>query len=512
MVCFKHNQKFSVFIALISFIFLIFSCNADFGSLSRVTEETLDDGVLVMVYMAGANSLSNEIIIDLNKMEQGLYDATSVGKRNLHVVALCDQMSKEIESDTTGNVWNGTRLYEIKPDKNDILLWNTGEVFRSNINSNLIKTASSSLGTWRTSAEQEEDMGKIETLKNFVTWARETYPYCSMQMLILWDHGAGISSEYSWTEENAASESSRNVCSDDETVEVDGVVDESFDAVLYIDEIQQLLKEIYSADNKLEFLGFDACYMGLYEVAYEFRDCVKYMAASPATETGGWAYDYVFAQDDSLYSGKNFAINVVDGYYNSYPIYSNTMSAFDLSYMEEMKNAVDSFATKVGECILTSDEGLDNLRKSIENDAIFLSGKNYYKYFPYYELGSLLDFYSNNFGDDVKEQVSNVQSVMKKIIMKTWLCKSYGDKYEENSAYGMGIFNANRPNKAEAYTDYYGFYTDSLYNETDPQYTSDKTSVLGYGGIDAANVVNTTNGTIECWRELQNYIYAGGFY
>ena len=60
--------------------------------------------------------------------------------------------------------------------------------------------------------------------------------------------------------------------------------------------------------------GFDACFMGMYEVAYQFRNCAKYMAFSPTSVIGGWNYEYIFSRFDSCLSGKNFAINAVDGY------------------------------------------------------------------------------------------------------------------------------------------------------------------------------------------------------
>ena len=523
MVCSKirrfHSEIFKSF-GLFSLIFSLifcFSCSADFGTLSRVTEETLADGTLVMVYMAGANSLSSEIITDLNNMELGLYNSSPTTKRNLHVVALADQMDSNIDDEYALQcAWNGTRLYEVQSDSSSATyLLSSGKLVSANIGSTLVKTASYTLNgqtvEWRTSSDQEEDMGDISTLAHFIYWARETHPYCSKQILILWDHGAGYSSEYSYS---ASSESSRNVCSDDETVVEKNLEDESFGTTLYIDEIHELLETIYSEDNKLEMIGFDACYMGQYEVAYEFKDVAKYMAASPVTEYGGWTYDYIFAQDDSVLSGKNFAMNVVTGYeIDNYT--GNCMTAFDLSYMTELKEKIDNLASDVGLRILSLGSTSTIITEVNNNTTVkFLSlshSTQYDKYYPYYELGSYLDYFSSNdsygdqgFGDDVKSDVEEVQAILKKIVLRTWLSTHYGSQYDDGISYGMGIFGGtkNYSGSSKKYT-VYNFYTDSIYTQD--------SSVLGYGGIDAATL-GSTGGTVETWRELQNLIYTGSGY
>ncbi|MDD7417253.1 MAG: clostripain-related cysteine peptidase [Treponemataceae bacterium] len=496
------NTKQSFFISVLIAFSLLFcvSCDMEVGNFARVTEDALQDGTLVMVYMAGANNLTKEIVWNINDMEYGLYEADKETRLNLHVVALCDQLNPDYDNlDGENSTWSGTRLYEIQPGA----FYETS--ISSNIESTLIKTASSSLGTWRTSSEQEEDMGNIETLKNFIYWARETYPYCSKQVLILWDHGAGISSTYSYTD--SLNTSVRNVCVDDET---EGDTD-SFGTTLYIDEIQQLLETIYSEDNKLELIGFDACYMGLYEVAYEFRNVAKYMAASPASETGGWAYDYIFAQSDTCSSGKNFAINVVDGYYTKYHEYKNyadNMTAFDLSYISSLKTEIDGLAGYLYEWITLGNVNIraETIRDGIASDVVFMTAgatvSNLYKYYPYYELGSMLEYFegasssAQDFGTDVQNQVSAVKSAMQNVVMKAWLSENYGSKYDANLAYGMGIFCASTK---YSYDSTYGFYTDSPYTEA---------GVLGYGGIDAANF-GTVRGKTDTWREFVQYIYGG---
>ena len=66
------------------------SCN-NFGSFSKFSQDYLDDNMLVMVYVAGANSLRNEVLMDINSMEKGLFLAQENGMSKLKVVALVDK-------------------------------------------------------------------------------------------------------------------------------------------------------------------------------------------------------------------------------------------------------------------------------------------------------------------------------------------------------------------------------------------------------------------------------------
>ncbi|MCR4790930.1 MAG: hypothetical protein K5839_07630 [Treponemataceae bacterium] len=523
-------------IFVFSLIALLFSCDASIGTLACVANDVVQnsDDTLVMVYMAGGNNLSQEVVWDLNDMEVGLSKASSDVKLNMHIVALCDQYNDDDES-----TWSGTRLYEIQPDAG--LYTSSGTCIFDSIKSKQIKTASSSLGQWRTSAEQEEDMGDIETLKNFIYWARETYPYCERQMLILWDHGDGIASKVD------AQSTVRNVCIDEETTE-----DEiGLNTQLYIGEIKELLSTIYSEDNKLEFLGFDACYMGMYEVAYQFRDIAKYMAASPASETGGWSYDYILAQDSSCYSGQSFAVNAVTGYYKEYQSYDNTLSAYDLSKMNALKTAIDSFAETVCDYWPTnSSVNVDNysdidssiFRSLIDNGSEFLSNSNVYNhyknYYPYFELGSILNFFTSatslvddNDSDDYESPeiqwsgsvgsieyncymrlseelvtaAQNVQDAMSEAVLKAWINADWMTaRYGTNIPYGMGIFYAPDGTTATTYKNWFMFYTDEVYTDT----TTSKT-IFGYGGIEAANSNCTEDSDrtdVNTWRDFVQYL------
>ena len=470
---------------------MIFSSCNNIGSFAKFGQDYLEDNMLVMVYVAGANSLRNEVVMDINSMEKGLFIAKEKGFSKLKVVALVDK-----DSPVGSESWTGTRLYEITPNNTD----SSGK-----IHSKIIDTATNSLGTWRDNANKEEDMGNINTLENFILWATETYTDYQKYSLILWNHGGGVYSDY---------KPSYFICTDNES----GKTSESLNNALYIGEISELLEKYYSPETPLEFLGFDACFMGMYEVAYQFRNSVKYMAFSPATEWGGWNYEYIFSQPNSCLSGQNFAINVVDGYKEAYNLkYPNTMTAVDLQFASELKENIDNLSYYLGlEFEQDSTKTRDNFIK-LQNYAVALHEKN--KYFqenllnyPYFELGSLLDCFSNKnetlkskviFSFEVEHASLKTKYTLQKMILKTWLAGDYGNAYlsepgnngsfvfTENIPYGISIFFSSKDN----------FYHHRFY-------TSEKAGiqgVWGYGNIEAAN--KTDNGKIDTWYELQCALY-----
>lgn len=491
----KKTKFFSFLCSVSILLSVVFfsSCN-NLGSFSKFAQDYLDDNMLVMVYVAGANSLRNEVLLDINSMEKGLFLAKENGMSKLKVVALVDK-----DTPVGSESWTGSRLYEIQPYNTDLS--------STKIHSKVIETASNSLGDWRKSSTQEEDMGNINTLENFILWARENYSEYRKHALILWNHGGGVYSDY---------DPKKNICTDIES----GATSESLDNTLYIGEISKLLDELYSPDESLEFLGMDACFMGMYEVAYQFRNTVKYMAFSPAIETGGWNYEYIFSQLNSNESGEKFAINVVDGYKkaysSSYP--TNTMTAVDLQYVSDLKKEIDNLSYSLGQDFLADKTSFREKIEKVRANSIFMHSKddssegissNLLKY-PYYELGSLLHCFANEnptlkndngvkFSVSTESAAWQAQIFLEKMILKTWLGGEYGKSYidsenlkenfvfEENIPYGISIFFSNRNNYL-----HHGFYTAE---------EAESPGVLGYGNIEAAN--KTDDGVINTWAELQ---------
>jgi len=117
---------------------------------------------------------------------------------------------------------------------------------------------------------EETNMGDPQTLVDFVSFSISNYP-AEHYALILWDHGGGLS----------------GVCWDDTNGDN-----------LNIHEIRNALELVYQELGcKIDIMGFDACLMGMMEIAYQLRDYVDYVVFSQEVEPGdGWPYDDILSE------------------------------------------------------------------------------------------------------------------------------------------------------------------------------------------------------------------------
>ena len=230
----------------------------------------------IMVYLDSDNNLEPAGVEDFNEMERGLYLAQQLIPAiadKLNIIVLFDRISGY---DSSNGDWTDTRLYKVLPDNN-------------------MSTFASQLITSDANLQGELNMGDPTTLSNFISYVKTNYTNTNY-MLVLWNHGGGTRSVGS----TKISSGTKAVCWDDS----------NGDDALYTDEIQQVLAAHFNASSKLDILGFDACLMGMVEIAYEFRNLARYMVASMHTEQGdGWDYEYIiqkFAQGSaSNYAGSS---------------------------------------------------------------------------------------------------------------------------------------------------------------------------------------------------------------
>lgn len=174
-------------------------------------------------------------------------------------------------------------------------------------------------------------MGKTSTLTAFLNWGFENYPAQKVG-LIFWNHGGGIG----------------GVCSDENY---------SGDTLLS-SETSAAFASTFAAndiEDKLEFVGYDACLMQLQDVATFNSEYFNYMVTSEETETGyGWDYD---TWVDNLYSYDstvNILKAICDGFITStdsqYGGHSNndqTLSVLDLSKMYDYYEAFEDVASAI---------------------------------------------------------------------------------------------------------------------------------------------------------------------
>lgn len=385
-------------------LLLLFSCNVQ-----QDEPPVTKDGWLIMVYVSGTGTLEKESIYNIAAMESGYSSLPDDHKNRTDIVVLHDRGPgySSIDGD-----WTGTRLYEINPSGNKIY--------------QISSPAIESVSGWRESSTQEEKMGSKETLNQFIKWAKSTYKNREKHALIIWNHGGGLSSQ-----------SLLEPLSNSRAVSWDAEDNGSgLDEALYVNEIQEVLNSNYTSTNKLNILGFDACLMGMVEIAYEFRDVADYMVASPAVELGGWRYKEFISTLTPETTPENLSKNIVASYrYFSNGYYpGNTMSAIDLSHITSLKDSISNLATKTKEynnktaIVDIRNNGVHFFNSSIINDEIM---------FPYIDLGEFATALESI--SELSIEAKSVNDNLKKVIISAYggTTKPY---YGENISRGLSIF------------------------------------------------------------------------
>ena len=174
----------------------------------------------------------------------------------------------------------------------------------------------------------EVNMGDPKTLKDFINWAAMNYPavyYC----LVLYDHGSGTVQALGLQPKIPL-----GVCFDDS----------SGGDCLTLPELSQALA---ASSKRMNIVFFDACDMGMVEVASQIREYADFMVA---TEEVGWTpgpyQDYLTSLiGNSSISPRDFACVIPNKYISWIGNSVNaTMSAVDLSMVANLEVSTNSFA------------------------------------------------------------------------------------------------------------------------------------------------------------------------
>ena len=173
-------------------------------------------------------------------------------------------------------------------------------------------------------------MGEPDTLRDFILYGYENYP-AKKYGLILWDHGGGSIAGFGH--------------------------DEKFnDASLTLLDMKQAFEEAGLRENKLEFLGFDACLMATIEMAVIAADYANVLIASEDLEPGdGWDYVFLGALNENPnMCGFKLGEIIVDTFIDFYGPNSDellSLSVVDLSRVQPVMTAMGRLMSAASDSI-----------------------------------------------------------------------------------------------------------------------------------------------------------------
>ena len=235
-----------------------------------------------------------------------------------------------------------------------------------------------------------QNMGEADTLANFLAWGVENFPATNTG-LVLWNHGGG---------------SIYGVCYDE-----------------IFDDDSLTLKELDQAftmaspyvDNKLEFVGFDACLMSSIETANILVPHANYMVASQETESAyGWDYTAIgnYLAEYPNCNGAELGATICDSFYASAEVsdedYESTLSCVDLSKVDTLMDSLNLFYSDLYDAT-TDSTTLAEVSRSVSEVLNFGGNNSTEGYTNLIDLGGMVSSLSkySNYSDTVLQSLND---------------------------------------------------------------------------------------------------------
>lgn len=189
----------------------------------------------------------------------------------------------------------------------------------------------------------EQDMGDVDTLIDFLSWAKGAYP-AQHYVLYIYGHGNGWYIENpDWVEPAAARTAGGFI------YDYNGDPDNYASAI----DVHQFRYALQAAKLHTDIIVFGPCLMGGVEVAYELRKVSDYLVASEDITAyfGGDVYATILQTmiNDPDISARTLAALIVDLFIESLRargdsgVYTMTMAATDLSKLDALAAAIDAW-------------------------------------------------------------------------------------------------------------------------------------------------------------------------
>ena len=168
------------------------------------------------------------------------------------------------------------------------------------------------------------NMGEASTLSTLLQYGVRYFP-AKNYAAIIWNHGGGAIG---------------GVCQDETTNDS-----------LSLSELRTALRNSPFVEEKLRWLGFDACLMASLEVSIMLAPFAEYLIASEETEPGfGWNYSFLKDVEKDR-DGAETGRRIIDSYFRWYEERDNggrlTLSCIDLSKADRLAEHTDRFFSDV---------------------------------------------------------------------------------------------------------------------------------------------------------------------
>ena len=282
----------------------------------------------------------------------------------------------------------------------------------------------------------QELMTTAKPLTTFINYAYSNYP-ADLYDLILWDHGGGPIIGYGMDENDSDQTMGLNTLS--------GAIKNS---------------DIIKNNQRIDFIGFDACLMGGIEVATKLKDYTDYVIASEESEPGG-GWDYTFLSDTSTISdtaelGRSIIDHYAD-YYNNY-IYDVdlSLSIIDTKKVDDLISSTNALFNKVSSAV-TANTFSEYSRKMTRKKVYGYTGRDDESY-DIVDLLDLVNSLSSQFPDEVSEIKNNISEAV--IYNKSNISNTNGISVyfpTKNKAYASAL--TTRYKDVTFSDDYYNFLT-----------------------------------------------------
>lgn len=250
----------------------------------------------VMVYMAGDNNLSEDMITGLKGLK------AVAGKGNINIVALYDSNYPAVP----------VKIYDFSKN-----------IKKSRLEDYVIKSGSSPA------------LDENFRIEDFIEMVLNNYK-AKKYALIFSGHGDGVIGRTLLRDENP-----------------DTVLDLK-DLAKLLERLQP--KDKNGKKRKFDLLGFDSCLMNMLEVGYEFKDAAKVLVASEGNiPCSGWEYDLILSDLISRkgsFDERDFGKSIVRQFTECNLDYaiggrSVNIAACDLTNIDALYEAVQKFARHI---------------------------------------------------------------------------------------------------------------------------------------------------------------------